>query len=133
MGDFLTEAQAWAMGGVAVFMVLDIISGFVQAVVNRCLDSTKMREGVLHKASIGLVVLSTWALEVLAQHVADLSIEGLGTVPVCVILVLMELVSIWENVCRANPALADSPLGHLLSETVGGTAVKPEGAADDME
>lgn len=118
--EILTEAQAWAMGGVAAFMALDIASGFIQAVVNRCLNSTKMREGILHKASIALVVLTVWALEVFAQHVAGLSIEGMGTVPVCVVLILMELVSIWENVCKANPSLKDSTLGRLIEDRTGG-------------
>lgn len=122
MGQVLTEAQAWAMAGVAVFMLLDIVSGFIQAVVNRCISSTKMREGVLHKASIALVVLTVWALEVFAQHVAGLDIEGIGTVPVCVILILMELVSIWENVCKANPSLKSSTLGRLIEDKTGGDA-----------
>lgn len=128
MEQFLTDAQIWAMAGVCMFMSLDIVSGFIQAVINRCLNSTKMREGILHKVSIALVVVAVCILEVLAQHVAGLSIEGLGTVPVCVIIILMELVSIWENACKGYPALRNSPLGRLLD-----TATDGKGASGDSE
>ncbi len=119
MGEFLTEVQLWAIGGACLFMLLDVASGFLQAVVNKCLQSVKIREGILHKASIALVIVAVYALEVIAQHVAGLSIEGLGTVPVCVIVILMELVSIWENTCKGYPALKDSPLGRLLEDRTG--------------
>ena len=121
MEGFLSEAQVWAMGGTCMLMSIDVVSGFVQAVVNKCLSSTRMREGILHKVSVALVIAAVCVLEVLAQHVAGLSIEGLGTVPVCVVAMLMELVSIWENACKANPALKDSPLGRLLEDKTGDT------------
>lgn len=121
MEGFLSEAQIWAMAGTCMLMSIDVVSGFVQAVVNKCLSSTRMREGILHKVSVALVIAAVCVLEVLAQHVAGLSIEGLGTVPVCVVAMLMELVSIWENACKANPALKDSPLGRLLEDKTGDT------------
>ena len=95
---------------------------FTQAVSNHCVKSTAIREGLLHKASMWLIIIAVMALEMLAQHVAGLSIEGLGTVPVCVIVILMELVSIWENVCKANPQLRESPLGVLLESKLGDDA-----------
>ena len=122
MGGILTEAQVWAMGGACAFMMLDIVSGFLQAVINKCLQSAKIREGLLHKASVALVIAAVCVLEALAQHVAGLSIEGLGTMPVCVTVILMELVSIWENACKGYPALKDSPLGRLLDDKTGGAA-----------
>lgn len=117
--EFLTEVQVWAMGGVLVFNLLDILSGLAGAVAQKCVKSTAIREGILHKASVWLVIAAVFALELLAQHVAGLSIEGLGTVPVCVIVIMMELVSVWENACKANPALKDSPLGRLLEDKTG--------------
>lgn len=118
MGGFITETQLWAFACVFVFMLCDILSGFLQAVVNHNVQSVKIREGLVHKASIALIIFAVYALELTAQHVAGLAIEGLGTVPVCIIVVLMELVSIWENVCKANPELKNSPLGRLLESTV---------------
>ncbi len=112
----LTEAQLWAAGTACVFMLLDCLSGFIQACANGDVQSSKMRVGLLHKASMALVIVAVIVLEVASAHVAGLAIDGLGTVPVCCIVVLMELVSIWENVCKANPDLRDSPLGRLLGD-----------------
>ena len=118
MDVWITEAQAWAFACVFVFMMCDILSGFLQAVVNHNVQSVKIREGLVHKAAIALIIFAVYALELTARHVAGLSIDGLGTVPVYVIVILMELVSIWENVCDANPELKNSPLGKLLESTV---------------
>ena len=118
MEVWITDAQAWAFACVFVFMMCDIISGFLQAVVNHNVQSVKIREGIVHKASIALIIFAVYALELTASHVAGLRIDGLGTVPVCVIVILMELVSIWENVCSANPELKNSSLGKLLESTI---------------
>lgn len=118
MEVWITDAQMWAFACVFVFMMCDILSGFLQAVVNHNLQSVKIREGIVHKASIALIIFAVYVLELTASHVAGLHIDGLGTVPVCVIVILMELVSIWENVCNANPELKNSPLGKLLESTI---------------
>ena len=118
MEVWITDSQAWAFACVFVFMMCDILSGFLQAVVNHNVQSVKIREGIVHKASIALIIFAVYALELTASHVAGLHIDGLGTVPVCVIVILMELVSIWENVCSANPELKNSPLGKLLESTI---------------
>lgn len=118
MDVWITDAQVWAFACAFVFMMCDILSGFLQAVVNHNVQSVKIREGLVHKASIALIIFAVYALELTANHVAGLHIDGLGTVPVCVIVILMELVSIWENVCSANPQLKNSPLGKLLESTV---------------
>lgn len=114
MQPLLTDSQLWAAGAACVFMALDCVSGFLQAVVNNDVQSTKMRQGILHKASMAVVIVAVIALEVTSAHVAGVAIDGVGTVPVCAIIILMELVSIWENACKANPDLESSPLGRLL-------------------
>lgn len=118
----LTEPQAWAIGAVLVMMLLDIVSGFVQACVNHCVESTKMREGVLHKASIALVIAATYAVELASSHVTGLDLGGLGVVTVCAVTIVMEFVSVWENACKACPDLKDSPLGRLIGASVGDDA-----------
>lgn len=127
MEPLLTEPQLWAAGTACVFMALDCLSGFLQAVVNGTVESTKMRQGILHKASMAVVITAVIVLEVAGTHVAGLQIDGVGTVPVCCIIVLMELVSIWENACKANPGLRDSPLGRLL-----GGVGEADGGGDGM-
>lgn len=41
--EFVEEPQLWAMGMACVFMLLDVVSGFVGALRNQNLNSTKMR------------------------------------------------------------------------------------------
>lgn len=89
------------------FMVLDLITGFVQAVVNKCVDSTKMKLGLWHKCGFLLAIvfgcLCDWAM----------SFVDLGfTLPiqqaVCVFIVLTEIVSVLENLGKISPELADT-------------------------
>lgn len=112
--DIITESTWWAMGVVLVLNLLDIAAGFMAAVITRTVKSTAIREGLVHKASIWLIIIAVLALEIGSQRVAGFAIDGLATVSVCVVVAVMELVSIWENVCEANPALKDSALGKLL-------------------
>lgn len=88
------------------FILLDIVSGILAAVVNEELNSSKMRKGLYHK--IAEIVLM--ALGVVGQYAS--TVAGLdGIVPdavfqsVIVYVIVMELVSILENVCKANPNL----------------------------
>ena len=46
----LTEAQSWAIGAAVAFMCMDMLTGFIGAVINKCVSSSKMREGIGHKA-----------------------------------------------------------------------------------
>ena len=102
------------MGVVLILNLLDVAAGVMSAVVTHTVKSTAIREGLVHKASIWLIIIAVLALEIGSQRVAGFAIDGLATVSVCVVVAIMELVSIWENVCEANPALKDSALGKLL-------------------
>ena len=67
--EFVEEPQLWAMGMACVFMLLDIVSGFVGALKNRCVNSSKMRDGIFNKAALLIVVFVAWLGEVTAQAV----------------------------------------------------------------
>ncbi len=45
----LSEAQAWAIAIACAFMVMDILTGFIGAVINGNVSSAKMRVGLGHK------------------------------------------------------------------------------------
>ena len=75
MEVWITDAQVWAFACVFVFMMGDIISGFLQAVVNHNVQSAKIREGIVHKASIALIIFAVYALELTSSHVAGLNID----------------------------------------------------------
>ena len=95
----------WQAGATLIFMVVDIISGIIQAVINKSLDSQKMREGILRKALLILVVI----LSFIAQYAFN--IPAISKI-VCIYIILMEVISIFENLKKAGVDLGK--LGELL-------------------
>lgn len=102
------------------FMLLDIVTGLAKGAKAGALDSKVMREGLWHKAGfVGLVALA-YALQ-FASGVADLGIDVPAVSAVCVFIILTEAVSVAENLCALNPAIASSPLGKVLAGHGSGT------------
>ena len=110
----ITEEMLWAMGAVFLFMLLDFISGVAAAFINDEYDSKKVREGIFHKGGLTLVVVCAAAIELFVVHVPSIGITVPLLVPVCVIIVLMELTSIMENVVKINPELGGNKLFGLF-------------------
>lgn len=110
----ITEEMLWAMGAVFLFMLLDFISGVSAAFINDEYDSKKVREGIFHKGGLTLVVVCAAAIELFVVHVPSIGITVPLLVPVCVIIVLMELTSIMENVVKINPELGGNKLFGLF-------------------
>ena len=110
----LTEPQVWAIGLACVMMLMDILTGFIAAVVNGCVSSAKMREGLGHKALLLCVIALSVIVEVGAQHVVGLGLGGVTVTVVCAYIVVMEVASCMENVCGAYPELRDTPLMHVF-------------------
>ena len=115
----ITEEMLWAVGAVFVFMLLDFISGVAAAFVNNTYDSKKVREGLFHKGGLTLVVVCALAIEVFITHIPSLGIGVPLLVPVCVIIVLMEITSIMENIVKINPELEGNKLFALFTSKDG--------------
>ena len=90
-----------------VFICLDIVTGLVQAVVNKCFDSTKMRVGLWHKCgfllAISLGVVCEWSI-----GIVDLGFTIPIQTPVCAFICLTELASILENLGEITPELTNN-------------------------
>lgn len=87
------------------FMCSDIVFGLLQATKNKCLDSSKMRDGLFHKIGfIGAIVLAYLCEYALAY--IDLGFTAPLVIPVCVFICLTEAVSILENLGKLAPELA---------------------------
>ena len=115
MGDMSTRLLILAA---FAGMLLDIASGFAQAVKNDELSSEKMRLGLWHKCGFaGLIILGIYLQWV--QNLADISSYIGMTIPttaaICVYIVACEVISIKENLSKLNPQIDDSPLGDLRS------------------
>ena len=120
----LTEAQAWAVGLACAMMLMDVLTGFIGAVVNGTVSSSKMREGLGHKALLLCVIALSVIIEVGAQHVVGLGLGGVTVTVVCAYIVVMELASCMENVCGAYPELRDTPLMRLFVHADGDASEK---------
>ena len=95
------------------FIAMDLLTGFAQAVANKTLNSTKMRNGLWHKSGFMLTMLLAALIEWSMQYI-DLGFTLPLFVPVCMFIMLTEIVSIFENICELSPELAGSKLAQLF-------------------
>lgn len=126
-----TEQQVWAIAGAFILMLFDMVSGIIQAVMNREFRSSTMRTGLGHKAVLALIILLAICIEILSDHVAGLGFGGVTIYVVCVAIIIMEVASIMENLCKAYPELADLPVMKIF-EHADADAVNPKTVADEV-
>lgn len=97
----------WQIVTPLVFMLGDIITGIIQAVINKNLDSQIMREGILRKLLLVLVII----LSFIFSYSFNLNFIA---IVVCIYIILMEIISIGENLKKAGVDLGK--LGELLKK-----------------
>lgn len=100
----LTPDALWVAIVCLCLMALDIVSGFSAAWVKGELSSTKMREGMVHKGMIIVLMCAGW----IVNYAFPIYL------PACGYIMVMEAVSITENVIEANPSMKDTPLARLF-------------------
>lgn len=103
------HVAAFALG----FISLDLLAGFAQAIANKTVNSTKMRAGLWHKCGFVLTMLLAALIEWAMQYI-DLGFTLPLFVPVCVFIMLTEIVSIFENICKLSPELERSKVAQLF-------------------
>lgn len=103
---------------VALFMILDIITGVIKAFKEKAYTSTVMREGLYHKVGSVLCVLFGVLVDY-AQTIVDLGVTVPVAVSVCVYIILMEIGSIIENVCAINPDILPDKIKGFFSKLGG--------------
>lgn len=86
---------AWQVITPLIFSGLDIITGYIQAVINKNVDSKVMREGLLHKCLLIVAIVIGYVVEYAFNLKAVASII---TIYICV----MEIMSIAENLKKAG-------------------------------
>lgn len=89
---------------VGVFILFDVITGFIKAWNNGSIDSSKLRTGLFHKLSEIIATVGSALLEHGVHYIelnVDLPLLGVVSVYIC----LMELISIIENLCAVNSKL----------------------------
>ncbi len=99
MEEFFMNLQfsniIWQIVTPLIFSLADIITGYIQAVINKNVDSQVMREGLLHKMLLIVILI----LSFIMQFAFGLSFIS---VVVCVYICLMETTSILENLKKAG-------------------------------
>lgn len=127
----VTEAQGvlFALGG--AMMALDVLSGFIAACARSEVSSSKMRIGIYHKVLELVLMLATLVIEAATTAYIDLPVEIPSFELVAGYIVVMELMSILENVGKGNPDLAGSKLFGLFKNDKDAVASEKEDAQDD--
>lgn len=95
----------WQVMASLLFILADIVSGVISAVIQKNLDSQKMREGLLRKILLIIVI----ALSFIVQQA--FGIQTISKI-VCIYIIIMEIISILENLKKAGIDLGK--LGELL-------------------
>lgn len=112
---FLTDAQSWGIALACVMMISDVVVGFIVAVINEELSSNKMRKGLLHKALMLVLIFVCLAIEIGTSHTVALPYDVPTCEVVCGYIVIMELISVLENIANGYPELKDSKLFKLFN------------------
>lgn len=95
----------WQIITPVCFSLADILTGFIQAVINKNVDSQVMRTGLLHKVLIILVIILSFVLDL------AFNLNFISKI-VCTYVVIMEIMSILENLQKAGIDL--KKLGEIL-------------------
>lgn len=118
----------WQVIGTFIFMLADVISGFISAVIQKNVDSQKMREGLLRKILLIMII----ALSFIVQY--TFGITSISKV-VCIYIIVMEVISIMENIKKAGIDLGR--LGEILKikpeENTINLVVKKENEEDEVK
>lgn len=86
----------WQIITTLIFLLSDVITGFICAIINKNLDSQKMREGLLRKMLLIVVLALAFCLQYAVFNLTFISKA------VCIYIIVMEAVSILENLQKSG-------------------------------
>lgn len=111
----LTEAQSWGIALACMMMASDMVAGFIAAAINKELSSSKMRNGLLHKVLMLILIFACLAVEIGISHTVALPYDVPTCEVVCGYIIIMELISVLENIAKGYPEIRDSALFGLFN------------------
>lgn len=89
------SSVAWQILAPIIFSLADVVTGFIQAVINHDVKTYVMREGLLHKVLIILIVILSFVADI------TFSLNIISKI-VCIYVILMETLSVCENLTKAG-------------------------------
>lgn len=90
---------------VLVGVAMDIVTGYAQAMANRELMSSKMRDGFYHKLGIMLSLVAAAMVDIASSRIS-IGFDAPVFEGFCGYILVMEITSICENLAKINPELA---------------------------
>jgi phage-related holin len=103
-----------AVTAVLLLIILDWIFGVANAIMHKEFESSKMREGIAHKCGELGFLLVGLVTDGVALGGVDIGMGGYVFTAFCTYIIVMEIGSLMEIVCKLDPKLADSPGFKLL-------------------
>lgn len=131
MGELLAVFGVHASVLVLLAIILDVVSGIIRAGFQGVVSSRKMWRGLLGKSAVLVVMCTAGIVDYGLLSSLDIGIDAPIYETVCAYIVVMELVSVFENVAQVNPQLGKlRSLFKLTSSTETNTppTVTAEGA-----
>lgn len=105
--------DVYIFGAVLAFILLDVASGFIAALKNNEVSSSVMREGLFKKCGSIMLMIGAVIVEHIGIYVGiDNSITTAIMFGIGGLLVVMEVTSFIENVCKVNP---DLPINKIFA------------------
>lgn len=95
------------IGIVFLLVLIDYITGVVNAIMHSELSSEKMRQGLGHKFAYLAIICVALIVEYGSDYI-NLGVELPVFMPVCAGICLIEITSITENCMKINPELSKS-------------------------
>lgn len=102
------------IGIIFLLVLIDYITGVVNAIMQGKLSSERMREGLGHKFTYLAVICVALIVEYGSDYI-NLGIELPVFIPVCAGICLTEITSIIENCVKINPELSSSNILNIFN------------------
>ena len=109
----MTIHEVIVIGIVFLLVLIDDVTGVVNAVMHSELSSEKMRRGLGHKFAYLAIICVALIVEYGSDDI-NLGIELPVFIPVCTGICLIEITSIMENCAKINPELSKSNILNIF-------------------
>lgn len=125
-----TEEETWLSVAVLIFIIIDYITGVINAALKKGISSRKMREGLGHKATYIILLSVCYTIDTIQLNTELNLPTKLFPIVSCGIL-LIELTSIIENICEINPELKQANFMYIFEKN--NTETKEKNDENNMD
>lgn len=109
----MPDHELIVIGIVFLLVLIDLITGVVNAIMHGELSSERMRQGLGHKFAYLMIICVALIVEYGSDYI-NLGTELPIFMPVCASICLIEITSIAENCAKINPELSESNILNIF-------------------